>query len=154
VIEAGSTTLATNVAVFDTGSTATVLPVNAVPTGVYYVRVRARNAFGSSAASNEIAIVVGPLPGAPADLSANVIGSSVHLTWRAPASGVAPSSYIIEAGASRGASNLAVIDTAFDGPAFSTHNVPSGVYYVRVRARNAFGSGLASNEVTVVVGSQ
>jgi hypothetical protein len=33
---------------------------------------------------------------------------------------------------------------------FSTH-VPSGTYFVRVRAANAFGHSAPSNEVTIVV---
>ena len=63
VVEAGSRPNASDVVVFDTGSPATTLTATA-PTGLYYVRIRARNAVGTSAASNEVAIGVNvPEPG-------------------------------------------------------------------------------------------
>jgi hypothetical protein len=58
VLEAGFTPGASNVVIFDTGSAATSLTASGVPSGVYYVRVRARNASGTSAASNEIVVVM------------------------------------------------------------------------------------------------
>jgi hypothetical protein len=59
VIEAGSTTGRADLAALDTGSTSQTLTVDSVPAGTYYVRVRARNGAGSSAASNEITVAVG-----------------------------------------------------------------------------------------------
>jgi photosystem II stability/assembly factor-like uncharacterized protein len=57
VIEAGSSSGNANIVVFDTGSAATTFTASAVP-GTYYVRVRARNACGTSGPSNERVIVV------------------------------------------------------------------------------------------------
>jgi hypothetical protein len=46
-----------------------------------------------------------------------------------------------------------VVDTG--GPILTrvVNNVPSGIYYVRVRAVNALGAGIVSNERTIRVGS-
>jgi hypothetical protein len=55
-----------------------------------------------------------------------------------------------EAGTVSGGSNLGVAATGNLDSSFST-GVPSGTYFARVRAANAFGHSAASNEVTVVV---
>lgn len=58
VLEAGSGPGLANLAVFDTGSTATSFAVGAVPPGAYYVRLRARNAQGLSVVSTERVVTV------------------------------------------------------------------------------------------------
>jgi predicted phage tail protein len=160
VIEAGSSSGATDIAVFDTGSTATTLTVTGVPAGTYFVRVRAKNSSGSSAPSNEIVLTVGggpppctTAPGVPTGLSAAVSGASVTLTWSAPAGGCPPSTYGIEAGSTSGASNLASLSTNSTSTSFGASNVPAGTYFVRVRAGNGSSFGSPSNEVVVTVGS-
>ncbi len=118
--------------------------------GIYYVRVRARNAAGASVASNEVVITVGAgcsLP-PPAGLTTTVTGSRVTLMW-AGVPGAA--SYTLEAGSATGSSDLAAIDTA--ATSFTATDVARGTYYVRVRARGTCGAGAASNEIIVVVGS-
>lgn len=57
VIEAGTAPGLANIAVVNTGSTATTFAAHAVP-GTYYVRVRAGSGCGSSPASTEVGIVV------------------------------------------------------------------------------------------------
>lgn len=57
VLQAGSGPGLSNLFVGDLGSTLT-LPAPGVPHGVYYVRVIAKNACGSSGVSNEIVVVV------------------------------------------------------------------------------------------------
>jgi len=72
VIQAGSSTGRSDLAVFDTGSTATTQTVTSVPAGTYFVRVRSRNSSGTSAPSNEIVVTVGSVPpggGPPATAS-------------------------------------------------------------------------------------
>jgi Domain of unknown function (DUF3472) len=157
VIEAGSATGAANLVVFDTGNTQTSFTTIGVGLGTYFVRVRARNAAGTSGPSNEVVVIVGggpgPCtgpPGAPSGLTLSINGSIVTLMWSA-ASGQ-PTAYVIEAGLSSGTSNLANFQT---GNADTTLTVaaPPGTYFVRIRARNACGTSGPSNEIVVIVGS-
>src|SRR5262249_58603314 len=57
-IEAGSKSGWANLANSDVGSTATTMTATGVGAGTYYVRVRAKNAYGMSAPSNEVVLVV------------------------------------------------------------------------------------------------
>jgi hypothetical protein len=119
--------------------------------------VRARNSDGASAASNEVVVIVGggPCagpPGPPSGLTAPVSGSSVALSWTAPASGCAPTAYVVEAGSTPGSSNMANFTIGSTATTFSAAGVPAGAYYVRVRAANGSGAGGPSNEVIVTVG--
>jgi hypothetical protein len=152
-IEAGSVTGSSDLASFSTGSVVTSFSPGGVAAGTYYVRVRATNAAGASAPSNEVTLSVGSgpcssPPSAPAGLSASVSGSTVQLLWSAAATVTA---YIIEAGSFSGARNLAVLDTGNATSSFTAASVGAGTYFVRVRARNLCGTSGASNETVVVV---
>jgi hypothetical protein len=92
-------------------------------------------------------------PGTPINLSSSVSGSTVTLTWTAPATGDAATSYRLEAGSSSGASDLANSDTSSAATTFIATGVPNGVYYVRVRAQNSGGRSDPSNQVVVTVGA-
>src|SRR5262249_13108324 len=92
------------------------------------------------------------VPGPPINLAFSVSGSTVTLTWTAPASGDPASSYVLDAGSTSGASNLASVATGNAATVFVATGVSAGTYFVRVRAQNASGTGAASNEVVVVVG--
>lgn len=86
---------------------------------------------------------------APTSLAASVRGTFVVLTWRAaPGS---PTSYMIEAGSTPGASDVASKDTGTSAVSYSD-TVTSGTYYVRVRTRSACGLSDPSNEIVVVSG--
>ena len=63
------------------------------------------------------------LPGPPGTPSAMVTGSTVSLSWTAPALGGAPTAYRLEAGTSPGLANAALV-TLGTTPAFSVSGVP------------------------------
>jgi predicted phage tail protein len=123
-----------------------------VPAGFYFLRVRAVNATGASAPSNEVMLVVGGAaspPRAPRETGATAIGSTVTLNWSAPAGAV--TGYVIEAGSAPGLSNL-VVQPIASVTTVSFSSVPAGTYYVRIRAVNALGRSVASDELVIVVG--
>ncbi|MBI3492869.1 MAG: fibronectin type III domain-containing protein [Acidobacteria bacterium] len=157
IIEAGSAPGLSNLAIVTTNSTATTFSASGVGNGTYYVRIKAQNATGTSAASNEVTLVVGPVactsaPGAPTSFATSVSGSTVTLTWNAPSGGCAPTSYILQAGSTAGSSALAN-DNVGNVTRFVATNVGTGFYYIRVVASNAFGKSAASNEVLTTVGN-
>lgn len=131
--------------------------LNAVPNGVYYVRVRAGNAEGISAASNEAIVSVpgggGPCtvaPDAPRGLSAAVSGSIVTLTWSPAPTGCAALTYVVQAGSASRLSDLALF--SLGGATSLSVSAPPGKYFVRVVAVNAFGGSAPSDELIVIVG--
>jgi hypothetical protein len=152
LVEAGSGSGQSNLAVVPVPSPTTALQA-AAPAGTYFIRVRAANDCGTSAPSSEIFLTVGAtgaLPGAPGTPAATVNGSTVSLTWSAPATGDPATAYRLEAGTSPGLGNAAIV-TLGSTPSFATSGVPPGTYYVRVRAINQAGVGPASDDVTVLV---
>src|SRR5262249_60215346 len=82
--------------------------------------------------------------------SSSVSGSTVTLSWSAPTTGAAATSYVIEAGSFPGGSDF-VQPTGNLQTSFTAANVGNGTYFVRVRAANGAGMGTASNEVIVGV---
>jgi FG-GAP-like repeat len=152
VLEAGSLPGLADVARLDLGRPATTFTAGNIPSGRYYVRVRATNACGTSNQSNEILVVVrsAALPDAPKSLAATVAGSTVTLTWIAPLTSV--TSYLVEAGSAPGLSDLARLTTGSTATSFSTSGVPSGRYFVRVRTMSGIATSGPSNEVVVAVG--
>jgi len=156
IIEAGSGPALANLANFSTGNTATSFSTSGVGAGSYYIRVRASNSAGTSAASNESILVVGgggctSAPGAPSGftLTGNS-GGTVSFAWGGSAGAT---SYVIEAGSAPGSANLANSDLGSSATSATFTGVGAGTYYVRLRARNACGTSGVSNEVTLVVGS-
>jgi hypothetical protein len=156
-IEAGSAPGLANLANFATGNSATTFTASGVGAGTYYVRVRATNGSGASAASNEATLVVGSAacnsaPNAPAGLSSSVSGSTVSLAWTAPSGGCAATSYVLQAGLTSGSSALANANVG-SATSYVATGVGSGVYFIRVLAVNANGQSGPSNEISVTVGT-
>jgi VCBS repeat protein/fibronectin type III domain protein len=115
-----------------------------LPFGVNLYKVVANRAIGTGPGG-------GTAAGGPASLTSSVAGSTVSLTWQPPSSGT-PTSYVIEAGSTSGAANLAAFDTGSPATTLVVPNVPAGTYFVRVRARSTGGSTAPSNEIVVNVG--
>ena len=63
-----------------------------------------------------------------------------------------PTGYVIEAGATPGLADLAVVSTDNKDATFTASNVAPGRYALRVRAINGAGSSGPSNEVWLEVG--
>ncbi|HJZ77552.1 MAG TPA: choice-of-anchor tandem repeat GloVer-containing protein [Vicinamibacterales bacterium] len=154
ILQAGSAPGLSNLANFNTGSDSTAFSAGGVGAGTYYIRVIAVNAGGASGPSQDVALVVGGgscsgAPGAPTSFLASVSGSTVTFAWQAaPGS---PSTYVLLAGTSAGATNAGQFDLG-NGLSYTAAGVPSGTYYVRLQARNTCGAGPVSNEVVITVG--
>jgi hypothetical protein len=155
VVEGGSGPGRSDLANFATGSTNTTLTAGGLAPGTYYVRLRSRNASGTSPASLEQAFVVGAAgcsapPAAPLDLRATVNGTSVRLDWRDSPQSI-PVTYRLLAGSASGLSNLGAF-TIGGVNTFSTTAAP-GAYFVRVQAVNPCGAGVPSSETVAAIGS-
>ena len=161
-IEAGSAPGLANLAVLRTapatlGTTATqIFDVANVPPGRYFSRVRSGppNFSDLSVPSNEIEVIVGSTcgaaPSAPTGFLASVAGANVTLNWVAPA-GQSVSSYLLEVGSAAGLSNLLVFDTGSAATTLAATAAP-GVYFARLRSRNACGTGAPTPDIQVVIG--
>lgn len=159
IIEASTTPAGpANLANFNTGNAQTTLVVANLPVGTYYVRVRGVDASGPGPTSNEVQLNIGggaTCPSAPRALTVVQNGGTITLAWQAPVTGV-PTSYVIQAGSTAGAANIANVDTGRTALGISAP-VPPGTYFLRVYARS---SGCpapallspASNEVQVSIG--
>ena len=147
LVDVGSSAGSSNVGTFPT--TAATLAASNVPDGRYFIRVRAQNATGTSAASAEQSIVVGCLPPSPpGPLTGSAAGANVTLTWLP--SSTAGVTYAVIAGSSSGASNIAQVGV---GAATSLSAVaPVGRYFIRVRAQSPCGAFADSNEIDLPVG--
>ncbi len=144
---AGSTPGAANLGVIPVSGTAVSVP--GVPNGVYYVRVVATNAMGASTPTSAVPVVVGGAPGAPRSLTAvSPSPGVVSISWLAPSSGAAPTSYMLIAGHTPGASTYQI---PVAGTGLAGGGVPAGVYYVRIVALSGATPGPASAEVVLTV---
>jgi hypothetical protein len=91
-------------------------------------------------------------PGPPTNHAAVATGSTVRLTWNAPTSAPAPTSYVVEVGTFSGGTNVATLNTGTASTVLVTGNVPAGTYFSRVRSRSSTGAvSAASNEARFTV---
>jgi hypothetical protein len=164
-IEAGSTPGGTDLIAgggVDTGNLDRAFVALAVPSGNYYVRVKAKNAAGLSPPStlpaNEVPMRVGTssgscaaAPGPPSSFASFPSGSSVNLTWAAPVGGCAPTEYVLEYGTSAGTFPNSFA-TGNRNTSYMANGVPDSTFYVRGMARNGYGTSSVSNTTTFVIG--
>lgn len=124
-----------------------------VPPGVYFVRFRRANVAGESEPSLDTQVVVGGVPSPPdraGDIRAAIVRRTVAMSWAPPAGPTAADYYVIEAGLAARTTALR-LRTADKQPQYVVHDVPPGAYFVRVRAANALGEGVASRDTRIVV---
>ncbi|MGE3275489.1 MAG: hypothetical protein AB7O67_10275 [Vicinamibacterales bacterium] len=155
VIEAGTAPGLTDSGIFDTGSPGTAVVRDGVAPGRYFISVRAVNAAGISARSDEVALLVGSGPAAcsavdpPIGLRASTAGLRVRLDWEAPPGGCQPQQYILSVGTAPGAQDV------YFGPIGPLPTVESagapGTYYVRVLAAYGARTSAPSNEIAVTL---
>jgi glucose/arabinose dehydrogenase len=148
-IEVGSRPGATDILQYNTGSSVPSLTAQAVPDGIYHVRVRALNGGGASPPSNEVVVAVGcsSAPAPPTSFTYALTGQNVALNWAAAGD---LTSVVLEVGSGPSLADIAVF--ALPGTARSIGGgVPPRTYYARLRAMNACGASAPSSEVTVTV---
>jgi len=90
-----------------------------------------------------------PAPAPPTAVRYTVSGSTVAITWTAPADGPAPHGYALYAGSASGLTDIGVMTTATAG--LAVPNVPDGTYYVRVVSLGSGGTSAPTPELTVNV---
>ena len=153
-VDAGTTTGSSNLAANVLVGNVLTVTGPPLPTGSYFVRVKAVGQFGAGPVSTEVMFTIGAVavPGPPTNLVASVSGTTLSLTWGAPASGGLPLGYLIDAGTGPGGSNIAA-GVNVGNILGAAAGVPVGQYFIRVRAVNLLGAGLPSNEVVAQVGS-
>lgn len=151
ILEAGSQSSLADLANFSTGTAATSFSAGGIGPGTYYVRVRASNAIGTSAPSNEAVLIVGSncaaAPGPPSNLSPAVFGSTVTLTW---VPGAGATSYLLLVGSTAGTNDILATNLGSASTSLFATNVAAGAYFVRLQSLNSCGQSAASNEVFVV----
>jgi hypothetical protein len=139
---------------FNVGYSTTVVG-GPLPGGTYTISVTAVNPFGTNTSfPTTFAIGGGGGPqGPPGQAILNqptVNGSVVTLTWVPPATGGAPDGYDIEAIVQ--ATGQVLILPVGNQTSTVVPGVPAGNFFVRIRARNAYGVGPWSPQRLVVVG--
>jgi uncharacterized delta-60 repeat protein len=123
----------------------------------YFYRVSAVNASGEGALSKEVAVTPPAIPGAPSlswekeDLGTQAGYPRIVLKWTVPSRGGSPIYAYRIRRSSLCQSSETIVDVSGDTTKYtdtsSTHN--GCTYYYMVRAVNAEGEGLPSNEVEV-----
>ncbi|MEP7116776.1 MAG: DUF1800 family protein [Acidobacteriota bacterium] len=143
----GSITPGAVIATVPTGSAATTFTM-AVPTGSFYIRMRALNGGEMSLPGNEIKVNVNvPVkPAAPTNFQAVVKGRSLWLAWKNSYTGGEPTSLFIDA--------TGIVTATVPLPLseeFYTPSLPDGTITLRLRAVNAAGSSPQSSSISLNV---
>jgi len=149
LLNVGTSSGASNVAAnYNVGNVLSVY--GDLPRGTYYARVRATNGSGVSGYSNEVRFSIGRKLRKPTGFTVSWTGTTATLSWTASAAdGVdeVPTNYVLEAGTSPGASNVATVNVG-NTTTFRAE-VSSGTYFVRVKAQNELGESDPSEELEI-----
>ena len=126
------------------GPVASYTDASAVNGTTYYYEVSAVNSVGEGPRSAPIAATPATVPGAPTLVSATAGDGSVALAWTAPASsgGSSITGYTVTASPGGATCTATGLDCTVSGLTNDT------TYGFTVRARNAAGSGAASNTLS------
>jgi hypothetical protein len=119
------------------------------PGVVYEFTIKARNALGNSEAANFASVSSTNVPGVPSSVDARASGTSVAVTWFAPAANGSPiTGYKIYLVNDSTKADVGQFTAATSSPGSIT-NVASGSYTVQVVATNAVGDGPRSVSTAV-----
>jgi hypothetical protein len=142
---------ASGIALAGSGSsrTITLSTAGATTLGTTTITLTASDGFVSTVASFTVTVQASVAPGAPRTLTATTSRNSVVFGWQPPLTSEPVLAYLLEAGHSPGATAITV--PLGQVLAFAATAI-DGVYFVRVRAITAAGSGPASNEVQIALG--
>jgi hypothetical protein len=119
----------------------------------YYYVVAAVNAVGQQTVSSQVSVTPGALqpPGAPTSLAASPGNAQAILTWSAPTTGGAVSSYQVWDATTGGYTEIA---SAVSGTSYTATGLTNGsLYYFYVTASNSAGTSGDSNTATVTPSS-
>jgi hypothetical protein len=136
---------------FNIPVTTTSVSGGPLPPGSYTVQALAWNGFGFrlSAIVAFVIGVTGAVPGLPIFPRATVVDNAVTLEWNPPTDGGTSTDYELQA-MSPGGSLVSFRSGGLTRLQF--FGILAGLYMVRVRALNAFGSGPFTNFILVAVG--
>jgi glucose/arabinose dehydrogenase len=121
------------------------------PAGTYYTRVRAVNACGSSAVSNEAVLTLACSPTAvrPSFFTVGKSGGVATFNW---SNTLGATSYRLQVGTAPGLADIGDLDVGtVTSLAVPLAGVPPRTYYLRVTAVSACGVSAPSSEVVLVV---
>ncbi len=153
LLEVGTAAGLSNIAAIPVGPRSVFTYGLPIPSGVYFLRVRARNAGSVSRPTPDVMFVSGDVP-APPDPPGHVgfavdAARRVIIGWSPPKGSVIQ--YLLEAGSVPGGSDIGVFPMPGNATSVPIANVPPGIYYARMRSVNAQGVGVASYDVPVIV---
>jgi len=152
-LEVGTVPGVPNVLITDVG--ATTVFNGAGQAGTYFIAIRAVSGSGAGPRSVEIVVTIlggggGAPPDAPTNVSAAAAGSTVTISWVAPAGGGPVSSYEVRAALSSGGPVVAALPVA--GTNVAVPNVGASTYFLIIVAIGPGGTSGPSVEVAVTVG--
>ena len=137
------------------GSTLSVVN-GSVPAGTSYYKIVALDAAGNTTASDPVEAVVadGEAPSAPGNVTADVVGDTVTVTWEASTDDAGVTGYTVHRGDTAGFTpdgSTEVGDVDGSTLSFEETSVPAGAWFYRVVAGDAAGNASSSDPAVEAV---